>query len=641
MKLVKHAVLFLPFLIASLGAQVSSVEIESRAEIAAGQAFGSRGAYEQIEGRIRFALDPANPFNQRIIDLGLAPHNEDGLVEAVGDLVVLQAVDPEQRSGIALLEVSNRGGRASLGYFNRAGGGNPFGDGLLMRMGITVIWVGWQFDVPRGLRLEVPRAHPDGDPITGLVRSDWTVDRAESQLGLGHRNHRAYPPLDPDSEENRLTWRSGRDAERVEVSTDLWAFTEDGSAITVAGGFKAGRIYELVYRAKDPAVVGLGLAAIRDTIAYAKYEDDCAFPVQHGVAVGISQTGRFLRQYLYQGFNTDSEGRQALDGMMILTAGAGRGSFNHRFAQPSRDAHRYSAFFYPTDIFPFSTEAQEDSIGGQSGALLANQHKAGQLPKIFAINTGYEYWGRAAALVHSSVDGKRDLSLHSMERVYHVTGTQHFPGSLRRGNPIELRTLYRALLANMVSWVEQDLEPPPSRFPRIADETLVPVEALADPEIPGLVLPAAAHTAYRANYGSRWAEGIVSIQPPELGATYASLVPQIDSKGNEIAGLRPLEIRVPVATYTPWSLRSGMAGGNGELRDFVGSYLPFAPDEARVDADDPRPTLEELYGDEAGYRAELEAAADQMILERFLLAEDREFIIAHCLRLWQAAQSGR
>ncbi len=630
--------LVLPCLLSSLAAQVSSVEIESRSEIADGRVFGEIGAYEQIEGRIHFALDPDNPFNQRIVDLGLAPRNERGLVEAVGDLVVLQPVDAEKRKGLALVEVSNRGGRASLGYFNRAGGRNPFGDGFLMRMGLTIIWVGWQHDVPRGLRLEVPIARAGDESITGLVRADWTVEQREEELGLGHRNHRAYSPVDPESEENLLTWRDGRDAERVEVSVDLWDFSEDGSAITLAGGFQAGRIYELVYRAKDPAVLGLGLTAIRDTISYAKYEPDCVFAVDQGVAVGISQTGRFLRHYLYQGFNTDSAGRQALDGMMILTAGAGRGSFNHRFAQPSRDAHRYSAFFYPTDIFPFSSETQEDPILGQSGSLFESQHKPEQLPKIFAINTGYEYWGRAAALVHSSIDGERDLQLHPLERIYHVTGAQHFPGSLRRGNPIELRTVYRAMLANMMAWVAEGREPPASRYPTLADESLVPVHELADPGIPDLSMPTAAHTAYHADYGPDWPAGIVSIQPPELGRTFASLVPQIDAAGNEIAGLRPIEIRVPVATYTPWSLRAGMAGGNGELRDFVGGFYPFAPDESRVNADDPRPTLEELYGDAAGYRAEVEAVADQMIAERVLLAEDREFILEHCMRLWEAAQ---
>jgi len=233
--------------------------------------------------------------------------------------------------------------------------------------------------------------------------------------------------------------------------------------------------------------VGLGFAAIRDLIAYAKYDPSSPFPVRSGIAIGISQTGRFLRHLLYQGFNSDERGRKAFDGLMIHTAGAGRGSFNHRFGQPSRDAHRYSAFFYPTDIFPFSSRAQVDPVTGATDGLFAHTFNADHLPYVFYTNTGYEYWGRAAALITTTVDGKRDMDLYPNERFYHLASGQHFverfpPGDASklpdaqayRGNPLNFLVTMRALLTRMVEWVRDGAEPPLNAYPRIDSGTLVP-----------------------------------------------------------------------------------------------------------------------------------------------------------------------
>ena len=299
-------------------AEVVRLEIRERGVIADGADFGDVGTYEKIEGIVQFAFDPENPRNAGIVDLDLAPRNAEGLVEARGDFSVLRPVDPKRGAGTALLEVSNRGGMASLAYFNGArrgisGGsaGSEYGDGFLMRRGMTVIWVGWQFDVPRGrreLELEVPVArNPDGSAIEGLVRCDWTVDRKTGRLQLGHRGHVSYAVADADDSAHVLTVRDGRLAKRSVVPREEWKFVSGGTAIQRTGGFEAGKIYELVYRAKDPAVVGLGLAAIRDMMSFAKYTEDdgCPFAVERGIAVGISQTGRFLRHFLYQGFNTD------------------------------------------------------------------------------------------------------------------------------------------------------------------------------------------------------------------------------------------------------------------------------------------------------------------------------------------------
>ena len=647
----------------SAESRVVRVEIESRSVLLDGQAFGNAGPYEKLTGRVYFAFDPASPHNAGIVDLALAPTNADGLVEAWADFMVLQPVEAGRRRNVAWIEVPNRGGKASLRYF-QAGSGtvNPvraehFGDGLLMRQGLTLIWVGWQPDLPDReglLRLVVPRVRAaSGADVEGLVRADWTVDEAAETLGLGHRGHRAYAVVDPEDPANVLTVRDGREGEREVIPRESWRFLTtvpgtDPDRIGLQDGFQPGRIYELVYRAKDPLVVGLGLAALRDMASYVKYDLESEFPARQAVGFGVSQTGRFLRHLLYQGFNVDEAGLKAFDGLLIHTAGAGRGSFNHRFAQPSRDAHRYSAFFYPTDLFPFTSRPQDDPLSGDSDGLLERTPEE-QRPLTFFTNTGYEYWGRAASLIHTTVDGSEDFEPLSTERIYHLASGQHsvgvfppdsasrFPGSSSFvGNPLDFFVALRALALRLVRWVADGEEPPESRYPRLADGTLVPVAGLAFPELPGVDRPRVAHVAYRADYGPRFRSlGIVERQPPTLGPPFPSLVPQVDGLGNELGGVRLLELRVPVATYAPWSLRLGMPGGVDELRDFAGMWIPLAPtDDAARAIEDPRPSLAASYGSREEYLKRARAAARDLVLEGFLLSEDVPRALARAQELW-------
>jgi len=635
-------------------AEVVRVEIESREDILDGRPFGRSGPYEKIVGKVYFTFDPSNPMNARIIDLDKAPRNAEGLVEAWANFTVLRPKRPVPGGGVALLEVSNRGGKASLSYFNGAvrsldpSDAEHFGDGLLMRLGLTIIWVGWQFDVPLQegrLRLHVPAAVGEGGaPLQGLVRADWTLDEDTRTLHIGHRNHIAYPAMDPAHPDNVLTVRDGRMAPRRTVPRSEWRFAReqgdsvvaDRTNIFMQAGFEAGKIYELVYRAQDPKVVGLGLAAVRDVIAYAKYDPSSPFPVRSGIAMGISQTGRFLRHFLYQGFNSDEKGRKALDGLMVHTAGAGRGSFNHRFGQPSRDAHRYSAFFYPTDIFPFSSRAQTDPVAGATDGLLAHTFNADHLPYVFYTNTGYEYWGRAAALITTTVDGEHDIDLYPNERFYHLASGQHFverfpprdaskmpDAQAYRGNPLNFLVTMRALLTRMVEWVRDGSEPPPSAYPRIDSGTLVPLGEVNFPEIPGLTFPQVAHEAYRVNFGPRWPEGIIDIQPPELGQPFPTLLPQVDILGNDLGGVEAVELLAPLATYTPWNLRRGYPGGTDELTDFRGTLIPLPRTERdRQMTGDPRPSIESLYSTKDDYLLAVERAALALIGQGFLLDED-------------------
>ncbi len=638
-------------------AEVRRLVVSTREEVLGGD-------YEKLGGTVELELDPAHPANAAIVDLDRAPRNARGRVEASADFMVLRPRRPPARGSTALLEVSNRGGKALLPYFNRAtwsldpSTAEDFGDRLLMRLHLTLIWVGWQFDVPRQpglLRLRAPIARDADGPIEGLVRSDWTVERPTTTLPLAHRDHVAYPVADPRHADNVLTVRSARLGPREIVPRDRWRFArlddgrlvDDPTHIHLAGGFQRGKIYELVYRARDPVVVGIGLAAVRDVISWARYDSRSEFPVTAAIGAGISQSGRFLRHFLYQGFNTDEAGRKVFDGLLVHTAGAGRGSFNHRFAQPSRDAHRFSAFFYPTDLFPFTSRTQTDPETGIADGLLARSaDRPDQWPKIVVTNTGYEYWGRAASLIHTSPDGRVDVTPLPNERIYHLAGGQHFIGGFPpttseragrayRGNPLDFQVTLRALLARLVEWVVDGRTPPASVYPTLAAGTLVSIDALKFPRIPDVRAPSVIHQAHRVDYGPRWAAGIITREPPGIGAPFPALVSQVDADGNEVAGVRGVELLAPLATYTPWQLRGGHGSDAAELVDFLGTYVPLPrTDTERQRWSDSRLSLERRYADKREYRATAARAAESLVAAGLLLREDVPRVLERADQHW-------
>jgi hypothetical protein len=652
--------------IPQLRAEVVAIDIVIRENVLGGKSFGDIGPYEKLAGKIFFEFDPNNPANARVTDLDKAPVNSSGRVEASANFMVLKPKKPCQSGCIGLMDISNRGSKAALAYFNDAQfsldprGSQDFGDGLIMRKGITVIWVGWQFDVPPQpglLRLTVPVAKQEGKPLHGRARSDWTVDHAVNTLYLGHRGHIAYPVANPKHPQNTLTVRKGRLAPRKIVPRTEWKFArENGSEVIPdrthiykASGFQAGYIYELAYVTQDPPLVGLGLAAVRDTMAFAKYAKDNPFKINLGLAFGVSQTGRFLRHFIYQGFNTDEKGGKVFDGMLIHAAGGGRGSFNHRFAQPSRDAHRYSAFFYPTDLFPFTGRTQHDPESDHLDGLFARAHTSQHLPKVFYTNTGYEYWGRVSALIHTSLDGCTDVNPLPNERIYHFASAQHFVGQFPpterltttglpayRGNPLDFRVNLRALLLRLIDWVSRDYPPPENHFPHLVDGTLISIADIRFPELPGIEFPQLIHQAYRVDYGPRWEQGIIDIQPPKLGKPFLSLVPSVDEFGNEIGGIRNVEVRVPLATYTPWHLRKGDTFANRELTDFLGTFIPLSRSEKeRIGMNDPRPSVETLYPSRTQYLRQVRDAAQELVKEGLLLPEDVSRVTHRAIQLYK------
>ncbi|MBI1786582.1 MAG: hypothetical protein HYR60_03385 [Acidobacteria bacterium] len=648
----------------TLPAAVVRIEVAERSDVLNGRSFGAAGPYERIVGKAYFAVDPKVPANQIICDIDKAPRNENGLVEFSADIYVLKPRDPARGNGAVIYEVSNRGNKGMLATFNRAAGSHDpqspehFGDGFLMERGYTTLWLGWQFDVPREqgrMRLYAPIARDGERPITGLVRSEFIPDRQEYSHSLADRSHIPYRVIDPNDPAMVLTVRELRDGPRRVVPREHWRIVE-GTHVAMEAGFEPGRIYEVIYRAQDPALVGLGPAAVRDIISFLKYGHgpvitvlaDHSRYIKRAYGWGVSQSGRFLRTFLYYGFNADEKNRKVFDGVMAHVAGGGRGSFNNRFAQPSRDGHPFFNLFYPTDIFPFSDLPQTDPETGLTDSLLARAEKAGVSPKIFYTNSSYEYWGRAASLIHTSVDGKQDFSPPANTRIYLFAGGQHGPAAFppKRSstrnlpNPNPYTWSLRALLTAMDRWVAEGKEPPPSQYPLLSSGQLTAVDYLRFPRIPGIDIPARIQNAYRADYGPEFrSKGIVSMEPPLVGKTFPTLVPQVDGDGNETSGIRLPGIQAPLGTFTGWNLRVPEIGAGDELYSMVGSFIPFARTKAeRTKSKDPRPSVEERYKGKEEYLKKVESAARALAVSGYLLESDVAPLVARGGAEWDWLQ---
>ena len=658
------------FFASSADAHVTRVEILSHADIQDGRAFGLAGAYERIIGRVYFAVNPENIHNRPIVDLDKAPRNAQGEVEFSADLYLFKPKDMAKGNNAVLFEVSNRGGKGILRLVNGGNTSDPnneFGDGFLLREGYTIAWLGWQFDVAdqgQNLRLSAPVAHdPGGKEIRGLVRSDFTPSQKRDDMPLGHillgpAGGKSYPVDDPASPKNVLTVRDAPDGPRQVIPRGRWSFAHSAEGQLVAdphfihldGGFLPGKIYEVVYESKDPAVAGAGLAAVRDFLSYLKYDSQATAPVRRVYAVGISQSGRFLRHFLYQDFNADEQGRQVMDGVIAHVAGAGRGSFNHRFAQPSRDAQPLSSFFFPTDLFPYTDLPEIDPETGETAGLLDAASRSHTAPKIFFTNTSYEYWGRSASLIHTSADGLKDAAPGENARIYLLAGLQHFsavfppqkattgsPDSTaqQRHNPNPVQWFWRALITDLDQWVKDGTPPPPNTYPKIADSTLVPLSKWTFPRIPGVNTPHEMNLAYHLDFGSQWRSGIISNEPPKVGKTFSVLVPQTDADGNDLGGVRLPELQVPLATYTGWNLRDPSIGAPDLRLSFLGSFLPFARDASeREKSGDPRRSVTERYVSREQYMGKFAEAAMNLIKERFLLREDLTAVLERGQREW-------
>ncbi|MGD9906355.1 MAG: alpha/beta hydrolase domain-containing protein, partial [Vicinamibacterales bacterium] len=516
-----------------------------------------------------------------------------------------------------------------------------FGDGSLLAAVYTLVAVGWQFDVPDELiGVQAPVPTENGRPVRGWLREWFVPDRVMASFPwTGGNTTKGYLPIDLDDPEYRLTAREGMFAARRLVPRDRWRFGRDVDGrfvadpehLTLDGGFQPGVTYELAYQSQNPPVAGVGLAAVRDTASAMKYQAGFLASGRLAYLYGVSQTGRTLRQLIYEGFTIDEQGRKVVDAAFIKTGGASIGRFNERFALVN------SLGVFTETRFPFQYQTTVDPVTGRRDGLGA-KIPAGLEPKIFTFDTGSEYWdkGRLGALRHASIDGTTDLPDAPNVRVYYVAGSQHGAGRVPArdtggqvpANPLDYGWTERALMEALDAWTRLGVEPPPSRHPRLADKTMVAHHELRFPDVPGIQWPTQVPGGYRWDVDTE-----VSPMP--------FLLSQVDADGNEIGGIRLPEQAVPLGTMTGWLFRSPRLGAPHTLMVNAGGYIPFATTRAeREQRGDPRRSMEERYAGRADYLAKIDAVAAALARERYVLERDLVAIRDAAARHWDWRMAG-
>ncbi|PYR24482.1 MAG: hypothetical protein DMF92_22590, partial [Acidobacteria bacterium] len=618
--------LFLLLAPASSPAEVTRVDIQRREDVLGGKSFGKVGPYEKLVGTVYFAVDPDNPHNKIIVDLDKAPKNARGRVEFSSDLYIIKPKDPSRGNGVVFFDIVNRGSKQLLRSFSRGGGSaDPtseadFGDAYLLNQGYTLVAVGWQFDVAKGrglVGLNAPIATDNGKPITGWVRMWFISDKPTfSYSYAGGYNTRAYPPLDLNNPEYRLTEREGIFAPSRLIPRDQWQFAReengtvvpDPNSIRLKSGMRAGLTYEVAYETQNPPVAGLGLAAVRDMASALKNDPGAIAPGRYAYMYGASQTGRLIRHIIYEGFTIDEQGRKAFDGAFVQTGATGIGSFNERFAQPNELGS------FTQTKFPILYKTTTDPITGRQDGLGA-RIPAGLEPKIMLVDSASEYWdrGRLSALRHTSLDGREDVEDAPNVRVFMLAGTRHGAGSFPpadsggqfKENTNDYRWAQRGLLAALDAWVRQGTPPPESRHPRLSDLTLVAHEDWKFPPIPGVQWPTNVPGGYRADV-------------PGPYSALPFLVSKVDADGNDLGGIRLPEQAVPLATLTGWQFRSERIGAPNTLIAMAGAFIPFPATRAeRERTRDPRQSITERYGTRADYVKKIQESALRLAQERY------------------------
>ncbi len=648
------------------------LHVETREPFAGGIDFGDVGPYERLSGRVTFAVDPDAPSYREVMDIGNTPRNGDGYVTYTTDWYLLKPLDVTRGNRRLVFDVANRGNKRLLQFFNDAVHSNTphsaahAGNGFLMRRGYTVVWCGWQGDILPGdgrLTMSLPMAMADGAPATGRVRSEFIADEAGLvSLPLSSNTYtRSYAAAQLDTDQATLTCREYAWDERQVIAPTAWQFArlDDAGQVQpspadcyLPEGFKTGWIYELIYTARAPELLGLGFTAVRDWVSFLRYAstdaDGTSNPLRQGevgidraYAWGRSQSGRFLREFVYRGWNREAQGRRTFDAVWPHVTGAGRLAMNYRFAQPDRYPRQHEQHLYPSDQFPFAYATSTDPWQGQTDAILKRPETD---PLVIHTQTASEYWQRRGSLVHTDAMGQ-DLPEHPQARIFLFASSQHFAdprGEAAAGihqqlsNPLNTSPLLRALLDALDGWASHDTPPPPSRIPTREADSLIPVSRLRTrfPSLPHVHCPEAANRLFVQNFGPSFAQGHLTQEPPQeyLEQEYAVLVPSVDSDGNDLAGIHTPHVTVPLATFTGWNLRREDFGARA-MMSVIGSYIPFARDETeRQVQGDPRPAIAERYRSRVDYIRRLAIAAQQLVEDRLLLEEDADRYIEMALQ---------
>lgn len=613
-----------------------------------GLEFAAVGPYEKIIGRAYMEVDPHDPHNSGIVDLALAERNAAGHVEFSTEVVILKPVDLNKGNKRIFYDVLNRGRKVGLSLMNDAPSTKDLtraanaGNGYLMRMGYTIVWSGWQADVPPGeerMWLEVPTIKD----VTDTNRDEFIFDNDYDPAVA----HLSYPAANLDVTKATLTVRQNENDVRLspeDLSFEYLYVDRGGVRAHSASeilihrpeGFDAGAIYEFTYTATDPIIMGLAFASTRDVVSFLRRESngnplasDEVPAIEYAYALGISQSGRFLRDSLYQGFNEDERGRIVFDGIIPHVAGSRKMFTNFRWAQPGRYSRQHESHLTPGDQFPFTYGVMTDSLTGQRDGILARCLESGNCPKIMHTDTGTEFWQARSSLIVTDTSGT-DIELPPNVRVYFIASTPHgvaidanpseTPTCQQLSNPLHCGGPMRALLHALDRWVSDGIEPPASQFPSRADGTLIDLEtSIAKfPDVPGVNYKGTVNGLRVTHYDQ---------SVPEQGATYPVFVPRVDLDGNDVAGIRLPRIQVPVGTYLGWNLRrQGFA--EGELCGLTGSFIPFPQTRAdRLKSGDPRLSLEERYPNHKAYVRGVEQAVRDLMEHRFLLEEDAQRVL--------------
>ena len=676
--------------------------VQRREIFAGGYEFPITGAYEKLVGKVYGEVDPKNRLNKVIVNLDKAPRNRRGRVEYWSDFCILKPVDMARGNGKLFYDAPNRGGKRIVAFLNDAPQSNDpstiedAGNGFLMRQGYTIVWCGWQSDLmPQAnwLVMGVPIATNNGKEIVRKVRTEIVVEKKgiKSQPLSGDERVKSYAAATLNKSLATLTVRKKGYGRRIPIAESQWEFAaceENGPAgretirrstqdLYLRAGFKPGHIYEFIYPAKNPLILGLGFAVVRDWVSFLRYEmKDTAgesnplAPAKRAATVrlsrfespllylppsrgenkrggkkitairyaygwGRSQSGRFLRDFVYHGFNQDESRRKIFDAIAPHVAGGGRVFLNYEFARPVTSSQQHTNQLEP-ELFPHAYNILKDAQTGRRDGILKRPKTD---PYVFHTQTSTEYWQKRGCLAHT--DGKgHDVTPPDKVRIYVIASAQHnspFGSEPEKDdtqqlvNPLPAGDVLRALMVALDLWITQNIPPPPSHYPKVGDRTLVRPDRKSRgfPSILGARYYGLHNRQLFLDYGPNMHHGRMDIHPPrQIGnGAYTILVPKVDRDGNDIAGIRLPAVQVPIATYAGWNLQPrGLA--EDELSGLLGSYIAFAKTKAeRRKAGDPRLSVEERYKDQTDYVQKISRATRSLVEKRFLLPEDAQRMI--------------
>jgi hypothetical protein len=602
-----------------------------------GASFGAVGQYEVLSGAAYGELDPRAPGNSGIVNVNDAPVNTQGRVEYSVDFMILRPVDAKKANGRLIYDFVNRG-RNTILRLDESGDSftaNDAGNGFLLNRGYTVAWSGWQADLggnPSLLGAHLPVAMDNGKPVRGMSREEFT----DVTAGPVFTQTLDYPVL-LDTTGTTLTVREREADARKPLPASSWHFIDERHVeISAAAGFDRGALYELIYPATNETIADIGLAASRDFVSFLRYADqdatsqanparDPGTPFKAAFAFGISQTGRAINDFLYQGFNADTSGRMVFDGALPLLSATRRTFTNFEFAQPGRFARQHEDHEYPGDQFPFAYTTSKDSVSGKTDGMLMACEKSHTCPRIVHLDSDTEFWQSRDSLAVTDTSG-RPLALPENVRAYMMSGMPHFPAPNwnARGNCQQLQNALsyapyaRALLVALDRWVTEGVAPPPTTFPNLKSHGLLPLAKVqaSYPAIPG--------APFSPLFDQLQVVDQKSMPPEASGPTYPLFFPPVDADGNPQGGIILPEIAVPIATYSGRNVRAeGFSAG--ELCGLSGSYIPFAATkQERLANNDPRLSLEERYKSAQDYAEKRKRAVDALAQQGFVLPEDAD-----------------